>query len=163
MPDKFWFAVRVRPRSEGRVVREIAERGFEAFAPSRSIRRRWSDRTVVVEEALFPGYCFCRFDAAAERVRVLQSPGVIGIVGIGRVPAPVDDTEITAVQRVAASQATLSPWPYIRTGQQVRIDRGPLAGLEAIVVRSETGARVVVSVNLLQRSIAAEVDRDWLN
>lgn len=159
-----WFAIRVKPRSEVRAVGELAERGFETFCPSRRVLRRWSDRRVLAEEPLFPGYFFCRFDVASERLRVLQSPGVISVVGIGNSPIPVADSEIAAVRKLTASDATVSPWPYVRTGQSVRIERGPLSGLEGIVVRCDTGAaRVVVSVNLLQRSIAAEIERDWLN
>jgi transcriptional antiterminator NusG len=112
---------------------------------------------------LFPGYLFCRFDAS-ELFRILESPGVIQVIGIGRTPVPVSDTEIGAIQTMVASQLVLTPWPYLQAGQGVHIETGPLAGIQGIVVRSEVGKpRVVVSVTLLQRSVAVEVDREWIS
>ena len=157
-----WFGVRVKPRSEFRVSGELLLRGFEAFLPAHQVRRRWSDRFKVSEEPLFPGYLFCRFHPW-DRVRILEAPGVIQIVGIGKNPVSISETEIGAIQTMVASRILLTPWPYLEAGQHVLIDTGPLAGVRGVVVRSETGnPRVVVSVTLLKRSIAAEIDRGWI-
>jgi transcriptional antiterminator NusG len=161
--NQAWFGIRVKPRGEVRASDNLSLRGYEPFLPARRVRRRWSDRFKVLEEPLFPGYLFCRFDAS-ERIRILESPGVIQVIGIGRTPIPIDETEIGAIQTLVASQALLTPWPYLQTGRTIRIDTGPLAGIQGIVIRSEVGnPRVVVSVTLMQRSVAAEVDREWIS
>jgi transcription antitermination factor NusG len=161
--NRAWFGIRVKPRSEFRASDGLSLRGFEPFLPAQRVRRRWSDRVKVLDEPLFPGYLFCRFEPS-ELIRILESPGVIQVIGIGRTPVSVSDAEIGAIQTMVASQVVLTPWPYLQTGQGVSIDTGPLAGIQGIVVRSEVGKpRVVVSVTLLQRSVAAEVDREWIS
>jgi transcription antitermination factor NusG len=158
-----WFGLRVKQRSEFRACGELSLRGFEAFLPSQRVRRRWSDRTQVVEEPLFPGYLFCRFERS-DRIRILETPGVIQVVGFGERLAPIDEAEIDAIQRMVASRVELTPWPYLGAGQQIVIDAGPLAGVRGVVIRTETGnPRVVVSVTLMQRSITAEIDREWID
>lgn len=161
MANRAWFALRVKPRSESRASDDLSIRGFEPFLPAQPVRRRWSDRVKVLSEALFPGYLFCRFDPL-ERVRVLETPGIIQIVGHGNTPVPVEDAEVDAIQAMVASGLPLVPWPYLKAGHRVKIDAGPLAGMEGVIVRAENGARVVVSVTLLQRSVAAEIEREWI-
>ena len=142
---------------------ELSARGFEAFLPTRHVRRQWSDRVKNVEVPVFPGYLFCRFQPG-ERVRVLDAPAVIQILGIGGTPTPVSDAEIATIQTMVVSRLMITPWPYLCSGQHVQIKRGPLAGIDGIVAKSEDGKpRVVVSVTLLQRSVAAEVERDWIS
>jgi len=159
---KRWYGVRVRPKSEARASCELSARGLEAFLPTRRLRRRWSDRMKTLDVPVFPGYLFCRFDAG-ERTRVLDAPAVIQVLGVGGTPTPVSETEIQAIQTMVTSRLLLTPWPYLRSGQRVRIDHGPLAGVDGIVAKAEDGKpRVVVSVTLLQRSVAAEVERDWI-
>jgi transcription antitermination factor NusG len=158
-----WFAIRVRPRSEFRASAELSLRGFESFLPSQRVRRRRTDRVVALEEPLFSGYLFCRFDRS-ELLRILESPGVIQVLGIGKTPVPVDDTEVEAIQALVASRLTLRPWPYLKSGQHVCIETGPLAGVNGTIVRADAGKpRIVVSVTLLQRSVSAELDRDWIS
>jgi transcription antitermination factor NusG len=157
-----WFAVKVNSRYEFRASEEMKMRGIEPFVPARSVKRKWSDRVKTIEEPLFPGYIFGRFDLS-ERVQVLRCAGVVKVVGFGRTPTPVSDDEISAVYRLVESSAQLSPYPGLPVGQRVRIEEGPLAGVEGTVVRAEDGKmRLVVSVTLLQRSVAAELDREWL-
>jgi transcription antitermination factor NusG len=111
---------------------------------------------------LFPGYLFCRF-RPVERVKVLDVPAVIQVLGFAGTPAPISDNEIGAIQTMVRSRLALTPWPYLRSGQCVRIEYGPLAGLEGIIVKAEdTNPRVVASVTLLQRSVAAEIEREWI-
>jgi transcription antitermination factor NusG len=160
--DKAWFAIKVNSRYEFRTCADLRLRDIEYFLPTRRIKRKWSDRTKTIEEPLFPGYVFGKFDVS-HRNHVLRCAGVVRIVGFGRTPAPVSDDEIVAIQKLVESNVALSPYPRIPVGERVRIEQGPLAGVEGTVLRSEDGKdRLVVSVTLLQRSVAAEVDRSWV-
>ncbi len=156
-----WFALRVKSRSE-KVVSTIARnKGFEEFLPLHQCRRRWSDRLKSVEFPLFPGYVFCRLDPQY-RLPVLTIPGVLNFVGIGKVPVPIDDAEIIAIQTAVASGLSTEPWPFLEVGQRVRLEDGPLAGLEGFLVEIRKRYRVVVNVTLLKRSMAVEIDREWV-
>jgi len=162
MESKAWYAVRVKPKGEGQASDELSTRGFEVFLPTHHVRCRWSDRVKTLKLPLFPGYLFCRF-RPGERVGVLDAPAVIQVLGIGRIPIPVTDAEIEAIQKMVASSLTLTPWPYLRSGQRIRIEHGPLAGIDGIITDAEDGkTRVVVSVTFLQRSVAAVIERDWI-
>jgi transcription antitermination factor NusG len=111
---------------------------------------------------MFRGYLFCRF-ALPDRIRILNTTGVAQIVGSGNTPVPISEAEIRSVQALAASQVACTPWPYLEAGQRVSIEIGPLAGVEGVILRAENGKpRVVVSVTMLLRSVAAEIDRDWI-
>lgn len=136
-------------------------RGGEDFLPLYRSRRRWSDRLKEIELPLFAGYVFCRF-APEERVPVLRTPGVRSIVTFDGRPAPVSEEEVAAMRQAVGSGLPVQPWPFLRAGQPVRIERGPLSGLCGVLVRAKDSWRVVVSVELLQRSVAIEVDRDTL-
>lgn len=155
-----WFAIRTSPRWELRASSELSRRGLETYLPLRRVKRNWSDRIKIIDQPLFPGYLFGRFPLA-DRVRVLQAPGVLQIVGIGNTPAPISDSDLDNLRTLASANTLLVPWPYLAAGERIRIDRGPLSGVEGFVVRAEQGAlRIVVSVDLLQRSVATEIDRD---
>jgi transcription antitermination factor NusG len=157
-----WYALTVRAQHEKSTARVLAAEGLESFLPLYRSRRRWSDRVQEIELPLFPGYVFGRF-GLQERLKVLLTPGVVSIVGFGGHPAPVGEEELAAIQRMLTSGLRLQPWPYLRAGQRVWIERGPLGGLEGILVRSKDYWRVVVNVELLQRSVAVEIDRDALS
>ena len=157
-----WFALRIRSRCEKNVAAILKEKGFEVFLPLYRCRRRWSDRIKETEEPLFPGYLFCRFDLQ-KRLPILITPHVILIVGSGKMPVPVDDTEIAALQSIVDSGLQAWPWPFLRLGQTVRVLQGPLNGVEGTLVAFKTGHRLVVSVTLLQRSVAVEIDHDWVS
>jgi len=156
-----WFALRVKSRSE-RVVATIAgNKGYEEFLPVYHSRRRWSDRTKSIELPLFPGYVFCRLDPN-HRLPLLTIPGALHFVGIGKVPVPIDDAEIASIQAAVHSGLTIEPWSYLEVGQTVRLDHGPLAGLEGMLVEVRKQHRLVVSVTLLQRAVAVEIEREWV-
>lgn len=157
-----WFAVRVRSQKEWSVAGSIASKGFEKFLPLYQCRRRWSDRLKSMELPLFPGYVFCHLDPRY-RLPILTVPGVLYFIGIGKVPAPIDDTEIAAIQIAVQSGLRIEPSAYLGVGKKVRLDEGPLAGLEGILVEVRKQCRVVVSLTLLKRSVAVEVDRQWLS
>jgi transcription antitermination factor NusG len=157
-----WFAIRVRPKHEKAAAVNLGRQGFEEYVPLHRVRRRWSDRVKELDAVLFPGYIFCRFPRH-ERLRVLNSPSVESIVGFGKTDVPVEDAEIQAVRTLVASGRPLAPWPFLRIGQSVAIENGPLAGVRGVVLRDEDSWRVVVSVEALDGSIAVEVDRDMIN
>jgi transcription antitermination factor NusG len=153
-----WFAVRVRSKSERIALAHLRERGFEEFTPSYKAERHWSDRKKMIDQFLFPGYVFCRFNPQ-NRLPVLTAPGVVDLVGCGKVPVPIPDEEIERVRKMVESGVLVSPWPYLELGQTVRIERGPLAGMDGILEEVKGKCRLVISINLLKRSISAEVER----
>lgn len=156
-----WFALRVRSNYEKIAELHLRERGYERFAPYYKIERQWSDRKKEINQFLFPGYVFCRLDSH-DRLPVLTIPGVVGLVGFGKIPAPIPDQEIERIQRMVESGLLVKPWPFLEVGQTVLIERGPLAGMEGILAEEKGQCRLVISVHLLRRSVAAEVDRTWV-
>ena len=162
MDNTAWFGIRVKSRCESQAYDDLCLRGFEAFLPMCSVRRRWSDRVKELKVPLFSGYLFCRF-ALHDRIRVLNASGVIHIVGFGDTPAPLSESEIHSVQALVTSKVACTPWPYLQAGKHVFIDRGPLAGVDGVIIRADNGKpRIVISVTMLLRSVAAEIERDWI-
>jgi transcription antitermination factor NusG len=155
-----WYALTVGPRKEKLTAQALRTRGFEDFLPLYSLRSQWSDRIRKIERPLFQGYVFCRFDQI-ERQAVLKTPDVVSIVGFGRTPKPVDETEIAALQAVCASGLDAMPYPTLATGSKVRLNDGPLKGLEGVFVEDKK-TRLILSLTLLQRSVVVEIDRAWV-
>jgi transcription antitermination factor NusG len=156
-----WYAVRIRSRLGSLAAATLRGKGYEEFLPLYRSRRLWSDRTKDLDTPLFPGYLFCRFDVSDRLMPILTTPGVIGIVGFGKTPVPVDEEEIEAVRAILRSGLGAQPWPFLQAGSKVYVERGPLAGLEGIVTDADKVSRLVVAVTLLQRSVAVEIDRKW--
>jgi transcription antitermination factor NusG len=156
--DQSWFALQVRTRWENSTALLLAGKGYQTLLPTYQVKRHSGRRVKQVEAPLFPGYVFCRFDAH-KRLPIVATPGVIAVVGRGRLPVPVDDTEIAAIQTVVSSGFHVEPWPYLEVGQKVRIDGDALQGLEGILINFKGNDRIVVSVSLLRRSVALEIDR----
>jgi transcription antitermination factor NusG len=152
-----WYALSVKHQHEHAAEIALGWKGFEALAPTYRARRQWSDRSKNLDLPLFSGYVFCRFDFD-ERIRVLDTPGVVRIVGFGNGPAPVADEEIAAIKMVVASGLVVRPWPHLKPGDRVRIEDGPLRGVEGILLKEKESLRLVLSVELLQRSIAVELE-----
>ncbi len=157
-----WYALQVRSRKEGYVASQIQGQGYECLLPTYKSVRKWSDRVKEVEQPLFPGYLFCRFDFQNRRP-VITTPGVLQIVGYGRTAISVSDEEIQSLQLAVASGMPKQPWPYLEVGQRVRVNYGTLSGLEGILVNVKGNHRVILSVTLLQRSVAMEVETSWLS
>jgi transcription antitermination factor NusG len=157
-----WYALQVQARKELSTAAQIEGRGLECFLPQYKSLRKWSDRTKEISQALFPGYLFCRFNYE-NRQHVVTAAGVVQVVGNGRMAVPVADAEIAALQIAVASGIPSQPWPYLRAGEQVRVNYGHLSGLQGILVNFKGNHRVVLSVTLLQRSLALEVDLSWLS
>jgi transcription antitermination factor NusG len=135
-------------------------KGFEEFLPLYQSRRRWSDRLKAIDLPLFPGYLFCRLDPS-QRLPLLTIPGVLNFVGIGKVPTPIEDAEIAVIQAAAQSGLLTEPCPFLEIGHRIRLDVGPLAGLEGLLSETSNQQRLVVSVTLLRRSIAVAIERHW--
>lgn len=155
-----WYAVRVRSHCERLASSILQAKGYHQFLPEVRSRRHWSDRTKELQVPLFPGYVFCRFDAA-HRLPILESAGVAGIVGFGPRLTPIPAEEILAVETMLRLCGHVEPFPFLALGQKIRIERGPFTGLEGIVVAFKGGFRLVASITLLQRSVAVEIDREW--
>jgi len=156
-----WFAVQVKATHEKRVVSMLDYRGIESYLPLYESRRHWRDRIKQVEVPLFPGYIFSRF-GLAERGVLLKTPSVTRVVGIGSTPIPVDEREIAAIQAVVNSGLRLAPHPFLRVGHRVRIEGGALYGLEGLITDFRRRNHLIVSVTLLQRSVAVEIDSAWV-
>ena len=153
-----WFALQIRSRWEGTTAGLLRGKGLETLMPTYTSKRKWSDRFKVVESPLFPGYVFCRFDVH-NRLPVLITPGVISVVGRGKTPVAVDDAEIRSIQAAIGSGIHMEPWPYVEIGERVRVKDDVLDGMEGILTSFKGSHRVVISVTLLRRSVALEIDR----
>jgi transcription antitermination factor NusG len=160
MLDAAWYAIAVRSNFERIVAESLRQKHYEIFLPAYLSKRRWSDRTKIVECALFPGYLFCRMELR-RRVALLDTPGVASIVGLGKCAMPIDGDEIAAIQKIVASGLPVAPWPFLRAGEYVRINHGPLAGVEGMVIASKNNSRLVVSVEMLRRSVTVEIESAW--
>jgi transcription antitermination factor NusG len=152
-----WFALQVRTRQEASVAQQLNGQGYERFLPLYKVRKRWSDRIKEVNAPLFPGYLFCRFNPQ-DRLPILKTPGVIQVVGFNNGPAAVDEAEIRSIQTLVTAGVPHQPWPFLAAGDRVRIESGPLLGLEGILIDVKRSHRLVLSVTLLQRSVAVEID-----
>jgi transcription antitermination factor NusG len=155
-----WYALQIQSKLGSVAFATLSGKGYQAYLPMYHAQRRWSDRVKQLDLPLFPGYMFCLFDVRA-RLPILTAPGVISVVGAGKTPIPIDDAEIEAVRAVLRSGLGAQPWPWVAIGSKVCIERGPLAGVEGIITNTDKVYRLVVSVSLLQRSVAVEIERAW--
>jgi transcription antitermination factor NusG len=152
-----WFAVQVTPRHEKRVDAILQEQNYGHFLPMRRMRRKWSDRVKVIEQALFPGYVFVRTQSCSVG-KIHRMPGFIRIVSFGGRPCSVPDIQIEALQRIIDSKRDICPISYLAVGRKVQIITGPLSGLTGIISHYRNCGRLIVSVDLIMRSIVVEVD-----
>jgi len=156
-----WFAAYTYSHHEKCVASHLVERQIESFLPLYTTRHRWKNRCEMnLELPLFPNYVFVRIDRQ-ERMRVLEVPGVVSLVGFGRVLAPLPDFEIEAL-RSGLGQRRVEPHPYLVIGERVRIKCGPMAGMEGVLVRKKNNFRVVLALDVIMQSVAVEVDADDL-
>ena len=155
--EQHWYAVYTCANHEKRVAAELEARSVEHFLPQYSSVRRWKDRRVSLELPLFPGYVFVRL-ALRERLRALQISSVVRLVGFGGMPAALPDIEMEILRCGFSERLRAEPHPFLTAGRRVRMRTGPLAGLEGILLRRKNKTRFVISVELIQRSMAVEVD-----
>jgi transcription antitermination factor NusG len=152
-----WFALTVKHQHEAAVRCALETRRLQCYAPTYYAMQRWSDRVKRVERPLFPGYVFCQF-AFDDRRRILTTPGVCSIISFGAEAIAVPAEEIVQIKRMLAAPYMLEPWPFLQTGQQVRITAGPLAGLSGVFQRREEGGRLIVGIEILRRSVAVHFE-----
>lgn len=151
-----WLVIHTRSHHERKVAKQLADRAIPSLVPVYRSIRRWKDRRKELEMPLFPGYCFVQVDLM-ERLRILQVPGVVNFVSFQGRPAPVPEREMEAIRR-GSNGPNLQPHPYLRAGRRVRVQHGPMAGVEGFFVRWKDRTRIVISISLIQRSVAVEVD-----
>lgn len=156
-----WFAAHTRSRHEKAVSEQLRRREIETFLPLYATIRRWKNGDHRVELPLFPGYTFVRI-SVKDRLRVLKIPGVVRLVGFNGAPAPIEEQEIESLRRALSAGVMASPHPYLTVGRRARITAGPLAGREGILIRRKGALRVVLSIEVIERSIQVDVAADSL-
>jgi transcription antitermination factor NusG len=161
VPDYYvqprWYAAYTCANHEKRVAEQLEQRSVGYFLPLYEAVRRWKDRRVRLQLPLFPGYVFIRL-ALRDRLQVLQMPSVVRLVGFNGLPTPLPEEEMEALRNGFTQQLHAEPHPYLTVGRHVRIISGPLQGLEGILLREKGNLRLVLSIHLIMRSIAVEVD-----
>jgi transcription antitermination factor NusG len=156
-PQVCWYAAYTRAQHEKKVARQLELRSIEAFLPLYEKISRWKDRRVRLQLPLFSGYVFVRMDLE-EKLRVLQVSGVVRLVGFRGQPTALPEAEMEALRSGLSGALHAEPCPYLAVGSHVRIKSGPLLGTEGVLLKKKSGYRFVVSLELIQRSIAVEVD-----
>ena len=156
--DLSWFAVTTRPRFEKKVTVELKNRGVEVFLPSHMSLRQWSDRRRMIQTPLFPGYVFVRAtNSSSARIPILRTDGVVSFVGLRGMGTPIPDGEIAAIQAVVAEKIPFEACPFLESGQRVRVRGGCLEGVEGILAGVRGEQTVVISVELIQRSVVMHI------
>jgi transcription termination/antitermination protein NusG len=158
-PAARWYALRTRSRHEKLVRDQLQARGIEPFLPLVDRWRQWKDRRKQVAFPLFPGYCFARC-SPRDRAAVVRARGVVQILGNQDGPVPVPEAEIEGIRRLVTSTLPVDPHPYLREGDRVEVVRGPLAGLQGLLVRKGSRARLVISVRIIQQAVCVDLDAD---
>jgi transcription antitermination factor NusG len=155
--ERQWYAVYTCANHEKRIATQFNERSIEHFLPLYEAVRRWKDRRMRIEIPLFPGYIFVHH-SLQDRLQILQVPGVVRLVGFNNLTAPLPNEDIETLRRGLKRSSPAEPHPYLTAGRHVRIVRGPFEGLEGILVRRKGKLRVVLSIHLIMRSVAIDVD-----
>ena len=162
VPEQNWYAIRVKSNREKITAEALRGRNLEVCLPVYRECRVRGNTTRTVELPLFAGYIFSRFDAR-NQMPVLTIPGVVHIVGFGREPKPVDPVEISSLLKLIEARLHANPHPYLPVGRRVQIRTGPLRGAEGVILAHKGEASLVVSVTLLNRSVAVTLERQWLD
>jgi transcription antitermination factor NusG len=157
-PAASWYAVSTRSRQEKVAASMLGHIAIANFLPLLNQERQWSDRKQMVALPLFPGYVFVRIRKSGElQVRVLKVPGVVDFVRNRTGPLSIPEQEIEAVRALLAHGEACSPYPFLRAGDRVRVVHGALAGIEGTLIRSGSQSKLVISIEMIQRSVAAVV------
>jgi transcription antitermination factor NusG len=152
-----WYALYTRHQHEKSIATTLTNKGFPVFLPLYLVGHRWKDRTKQLSLPLFPTYVFL-LSCIARRLDVLKTPGVYHFVGFGGMPSAIPEEEIDALRRAVATAAGIEPHPFLKCGDRVRVKSGALAGVEGILIRKKNLFRLVLSVELLNRAVAFEID-----
>ena len=156
--DLHWYAVSTRSRHEKVAAEELWLRKVECFLPLHERISKWKDRRKTVQFPLFPGYLFVRASIARQRLDILKVPAVVRIIGFQGGAEPIPDEQIQAVKKLVFHRLELDPHPYLAAGDRVRITRGPLRGLEGVLLEKKNRFTFVLSIDLIQQSVACEID-----
>ncbi len=156
----FWYAVHVKPHHEFQVLERLAGPGIETFLPSIERLSKWTDRNKLVQLPLFPGYLFVHVDNSySARMAVLKTKGIVRILGtLPGEPEPVPEEQVLSLKKAIEAGAVLDPYPYLHEGERVRIKRGPLAGVEGILVEKTGLHKLVLSVDIISQSTAVTIE-----
>lgn len=157
--DSRWFALHTMSHCEAKVAGYIQSFGIEVFYPDYPSRREWHDRVKILRRSLFPGYCFARFQQKLP-APAWSAPGLIQVVSFADGPVPIPDEEIASVRKIVDCGLSICGCPMLNVGQRVRMRSGPFEGVEGRLEKIKTQFRLVVSMELLGRSVAVEVDPD---
>jgi transcription antitermination factor NusG len=152
-----WYVAYTASHCEKKAAEEIVRRGVECFLPLYRSSRRWSDRRVLLDLPLFPGYIFVRL-ALQDRLQVLQVPHVVHFISFAGSPAVLPDEEVEAIRAALTSKFSPAPHPFLKVGRRVRVVAGPLTGLEGVLVRKKNRLRFVVSIQLIRSAFVMDVD-----
>src|ERR1700739_817546 len=155
--EKRCLCAQVRSGCELRSALGLKERGYESFVPVFEQKRRWSDRVKIVQVPLFTGYVFLRFSRESTHP-VIATPGVLRLLGTAAAPTPIEDSEIAALQLATRSGLECGPCAFLEVGQEVEVRQGPLASIRGKIVRFRNKQRLILSVNLIKKSVFVEVD-----
>jgi transcription antitermination factor NusG len=160
-PDSYnrphWYAVYTNSRHEKKVAELLGNRRIHCYVPLYRSIRRWKDRRKEIDLPLFPGYVFVRI-ALQSRLQVLTVPGVVHIVAFNGKPTPISDLEIEALRQGLSRSPSIKPHPYLTVGRRVRVRSGPFAGMNGILIRRKQAYRIVLSIDLIMRSLSVEID-----
>ena len=157
-PEPHWYAVTTRSRHEKVVAEQLWQKEIECFLPLREVLSKWKDRRKKVQFPLFPGYLFIHVKIQERRLDILKVPSVVRIVGFEGEPAAIPDMQIEALKRLDFSTLPCDPYPYIAEGDRMEIVRGPLKGLQGILIEKKGVYRFILSIDLIQQAVACEVD-----
>lgn len=159
--NKRWLALQVRPRYEFITASILRGKGYEEFVPVYTTKRKWSDRIKNITAPLFSGYVFCK---VGENINIplITTPGVMRIVGSRGGPSYLEDSEIESIRTAERAGREVQPWTYLQVGDQIKISAGPLSGLQGVLVAHKNKHRLIISVNMIQSSIAVEIDPDGI-
>jgi transcription antitermination factor NusG len=153
-----WYAIQVASKKEKLVASVLAEKGYECFLPVYPKRSMWSDRVKVTSVPLFAGYVFSRFDVKV-RLPILVTPNVHAVIGTGKIPTAIAEEDINAIRAAIQSGFPIEPYDCLHEGDKVRVTKGPLTGIEGSFIQYRGSSRLILSVPLIQRSVAVEIDR----
>lgn len=159
--DQRWYVAYTYPRHEKSVADQLAHKGVESFLPMFTRISRWKDRSVKIEQPLFPGYIFTRI-SARERLKIVSVSSVIRMLSFNEVPVPVNDADIENLMLCVRRGGTLQPHHFTAIGERVRVKEGIFDGLEGFVIRHHNGCSLVVTVALIQQSVSLEIEESYL-
>jgi transcription antitermination factor NusG len=159
--DSSWFVLQTDPKCETKVEQFLTHKGYECLVPMYRQKRQWCSRVIEVNLPLFPMYVFCHFTNSAIG-KAIVTPHVKRIVGFGGQPVEVAAKEINALKLLSQSRLLREPWAYIPDGTLVQIETGPLAGVQGFLYNGEDRQRLIITVSLLQRSVAVQLDKNTI-